>query len=133
MKNVTETEKQKRQNEISIRDSWDPYSELGNVALAGIYYHVPEFVRVRFDYDFRFPGENKKCIYLLPNGSAEMAFIPLGTPWSIEYVMNLAPNELFDPKDEGVIFLQADTHEMLRKTAEVIVGILEDMTSQKSV
>ena len=123
----------KTSKEIQIKDSWNPSTEFSNYILARIYSSVPDYIRVIFGYDFESPENEEKYIYLSPKGSAEIAYLPLKNFMDARYIMNLASNELFDPKEEGYICVWQDTHEELVLSIERIQEALEDWDSEKLV
>ena len=40
--------------------------------------------------------------------------------------MNLAPNELFDPKDNGIIYIYEETHLELSRIARAVANIIKE-------
>lgn len=117
--------------EIEIKNTWTPTEFFTNSELAEIYYSVPDYYDIVFGEDLLHNGE--KCVYVIPKGSAELTWCLISNPQQEYFAMNLSPNELFDPKDEGIIYIQPDTHEELRASILRIQEIIYEKYSKESV
>lgn len=110
---------------LTIGNDWDPTTAFSNTEIAEIFYRVPDYFSVYFTFDISFPEKHIPVICIIPKGSAEMAYIQCFESFvRPKYAMNLSANELFDPKDEGIIYIQEDTHDQLVEVMEKIMEIL---------
>ena len=117
--------------EIKIKNTWEPTELFSNSEIAKIYSKVPDNFDIVFGDDLI--KSETRSIYIIPRGSAEMTWVQIDCPGNEYYAMNLAPNELFDPKDEGIIYIQPDTHDELRNTILKISEVLYKKYSEESV
>ena len=108
--------------EFKVESEWRPEEFFSNSEIAALYESVEDHVGIVFNYDYFNP--EILAIYLLPKGSAEFAWISCGEPDEIRFAMNLKANELFDPKEEGIIFIQIPTHDLLLQSLLKIQEIL---------
>lgn len=117
----------KGKTEITIRNKWEPISLFSNSELSAIYKAVTDKMDVFFSYDLI--DEKTPSIFIIPRGSAEMAWVLCNEVKTIRFAMNLAPNELFDPKDNGIIYIYEETHLELSRIARAVANIIKEKFS----
>lgn len=134
MKVIKEKDKKKKNDseEIRITNEWDASSMFSNTEIAKIYSAVENSIDIFFNFDLIDPlEEHIPAIYLIPKGSAEMAWIRVLEPDTQRFAMNLRANELFDPKDEGIIYLCSETHDTLARSLRAIAYILRERRKEE--
>lgn len=119
----------KNLKEIHISTQWEPRLFFTNLEISKIYAAVDNSTDVFFSYDLITSGV--PAIYLLPKGSAEMAWIRVEEPDTQRFAMNLKANELFDPKQEGLIYIQEQTHQELERAIRAVAHILRERLSDE--
>ena len=134
MKVIKEKDKKKKNDseEIRITNEWDASSMFSNTEIAKIYSAVENSIDIFFNFDLIDPlEEHIPAIYLIPKGSAEMAWLRVLEPDTQRFAMNLRANELFDPKDEGIIYLCSETHDTLARSLRAIAYILREREKER--
>lgn len=116
--------------EIIINNRWEPTALFSNSELSAIYKAVTDRMMIFFSYDLL--DEKTPSIFIIPKGSAEMAWILCGENETIRFAMNLISNELFDPKEEGMIYIHEDTHIELSRIIRAVACILREKFSDDS-
>ena len=116
---------------IELHTDWDPSTMFSNSQLGKIYTAVEDSISIFFSYDLIDPNEEHiPAIFLKAKGSAEIAWLRCREPEVKRFAMDLDRNELFDPKDEGIIYLYDDTHQSLARGLRSIAYILRENSEE---
>ena len=124
--------------EFILSNDYDPRDIFCNYDISKIFGSVPNWVSIYFCYDWISGGELKTPVILLNlKGSEEIVSIEVMHPHVIRNAVLIRDNELFSPRDQGIIYIQETSHNTLMKGIQSIQSILnarlERMKEEESV
>ena len=113
-------------DELILVNEYDPFREFSHSELGRILSLVPDHFDIIFGYDISKPDDEVRAIYLRAKGSAEIGYLRLDSPEDPRFMMDLSRNELYDPKEEGIIHISYHTHRELAYILDSIAWVLHD-------
>lgn len=116
--------KKTENKEIKIENTWYPSEEFDSASLAYLYQEIPSCLNIIYGYDPLIPEKKIKSLIVTMKGCAEIAWIRLEKSYDPHFAMVLAANELFDPKEEGIITFQEDSHQAIKNAIYHIQSVL---------
>lgn len=116
--------KKTENKEIKIENTWFPSDEFNSAILACLYQEIPSCLNIIYGYDPLILEKKIKSLIITMKGCAEIAWIRLEKPYDPHFALDLTANELFDPKEEGIITFQEDSHQAIKNAIYHIRKVL---------
>lgn len=121
--------KKAENKEIKIENTWFPSEEFDSAILACLYQDIPSCINIIYGYDPLELEKKIKSLIITMKGCAEIAWVQLDKRYNPHFALDLAANELFDPKEEGIITFQEDSHQAIKNAIYHVRKVLLSITS----